>query len=121
MDTEIWTKIIEEDRKHIKETGCSYFDEARKESDMATMAWKVFGAEGHRQKESFNSSYKYDFTSERDGVRIIEVENSDITGTNEYTIIRVTRDTEDNCWKELSGQLSDGIFENCRTGRIETI
>ena len=24
--------------------------------------WKVYGAEGHRQRESFSESYKYDFS-----------------------------------------------------------
>ena len=47
-----------------------------------TRIYKVYGVEGHRQRESFNKSYKYDF-SENGTTRIIEVENSDKTGTNE--------------------------------------
>ena len=50
---------------------------------MKTRAWKVYGIDGHRQRESFGKSYKYDF-SEGTDVRIIEVENSDKTGTNDY-------------------------------------
>ena len=87
---------------------------------MVTRTWKIYGMEGHRQKESFNSSKTYDFS--RDGVtRIVEVENSDKTGTNEYTILRITRDTAEDCENELWGQIDDGIFENCRTGRIEEV
>lgn len=70
--------------------------------------------------ESFNKSYKYDFSG--NGVtRIIEVENSDKTGTNEYSIVRITRDTAQECYNELCGQITDGIFENSRTGRIEEV
>lgn len=85
-----------------------------------TRSWKVYGLEGHRQRESFCKSYSYDFSKEND-IRIIEVLNSDITGTNEYSIIKITRNTAKECEEELSGQLSDGIFENSRTGKIEEI
>ena len=60
---------------------------------MVTKSWKVYGFLGHRQRESFNKSYKWDF-SEDDNVRIIEVENSDKTGTNDYTIVRITRNAK---------------------------
>lgn len=85
-----------------------------------TRAWKVYGLEGHRQRESFCDSYTYDWTEGED-VRKIEVENSDKTGTNEYSIIRITRNTAEECERELDGQISDGIFENCRTGKIVEI
>ena len=85
-----------------------------------TRAWKVYGAEGHRQHESFGESYKYDF-SENGIIRIIEVDNSDKTGTNEYSIIRITRNSFEECEQELNGQLSDGIFENSRVGKVEEI
>lgn len=87
---------------------------------MITRAWKVYGRDGHRQRESFSKSYKYDF-SKGENTRIIEVENSDKTGTNDYSIIRITRNTAEECDRELSGQLSDGIFENSATGKIEEI
>lgn len=87
---------------------------------MVTRAWKVYGAYGHRQRESFNPSYEYDF-SQGDNIRKISVENSDKTGTNEYTIIRITRNTSDECVSELDGQLSDGIFESSRTGSVVEI
>ena len=84
---------------------------------MVARSWKVYGIPGHRQRESFNSSYTYDFSEEGD-VRIIEVENSDKTGTNEYTVVKVTRNTAEECEAELSGQITDGIFENSRVGEV---
>ena len=85
-----------------------------------TRTWKVYGEPGHRLKESFNDSYIYDFSG--DGkTRIIEVENSDKTGTNEYSIVRITRNTAAECRAELRGQLSDGIFERQRIGYTEEV
>lgn len=87
---------------------------------MKTRAWKVYGAEGHRQRESFCASYKNDW-SKNGKTRIVEVLNSDRTGTNLYSVVKITRDTEEECENELWGQLSDGIFENSVTGKIEEI
>ena len=87
---------------------------------MITRAWKVYGADGYRQRESFAESYKYDFSA-GENVRIIEVENSDKTGTNEYSIIRITRNTAEECERELNGQLDDGVYENSFTGKIVEI
>lgn len=82
--------------------------------------WKVYGTDGHRQKVSFSPSFVYDFS--KDGAaRIIAVENADKTATNDYTIIRITRNTAEECLEELMGQLSDGIFENSRFGKVEEI
>lgn len=88
---------------------------------MVTRTWKVYGMDGHRQKESFNKSYVYNFSCESDGVRIIEVENSDKTGTNDYSLIRITRNTATECDAEFKGQLSDGIFEDCKIGYTEEV
>ena len=83
-------------------------------------SWKVYGVDGHRQKESFNKSNIFDF-SEGDKIRKIEIENADKTGTNDYSIIRITRNTAEECLAELEGQLSDGIFESSKTGDIVEI
>ena len=83
-----------------------------------TRTWKVYGAEGHRQRESFCNSYEYDFSNTMKGVRIIKVDCADKTGTNDYVIIRITRNNADECERELDGQISDGIFENCRVGKV---
>lgn len=87
-----------------------------------TRAWKIYGKYGgHWLSESFLPSRKYDWSNEEDGVRIVEIDNADKTGTNLYSIIRITRDTAELCEREFNGQLSDGIFENCRTGNIEEL
>ena len=85
-----------------------------------TRAWKVYGAIGHRQRESFFRSYRHDF-SELNNPRVIEVLNSDRTGTNDYSIIKITRGTAEECELELEGQLSDGVFENSRWSRAEEV
>lgn len=86
-----------------------------------TRSWKVYGAEGHRQRESFCNSYEYDFSNALEGVRIIKVDCADKTGTNDYVIIRITRNNAEECERELDGQISDGIFENSRVGYVEEV
>ena len=92
---------------------------------MRTRVWKIYGmydgVKTHRQRESFKPSQKYDFSDQKVGTRVIEVINSDRTGTNEYSIIRITRNTPEECEEELNGQLSDGVFENSRIGNIEEV
>lgn len=85
-----------------------------------TRSWKIYGAGGHRQKVSFTPSFVDDF-SKGGNARIIAVENADTTGTNDYTIVRITRNTAEECLDDLIGQLSDGIFENSRFGKVEEI
>ena len=79
---------------------------------MFKKTWKGYGAEGHRQRESFFESYTHDFSDDKVGTRIITVENSDVTGTDMYSLISIIRNTEAECDEELDGQISDGIFEN---------
>ena len=85
-----------------------------------TKAFKVYGQDGHRQRESFCKSYSDDFSREN-YTRFITVLNADVTGTNEYSLVIITRDTEEECFDELNGQLSDGIFENSRTGFVKEV
>lgn len=85
-----------------------------------TRTWKIYGANGHRQAESFNTSHCYDF-SVGDMIRIISTLNADKTGTNEYSVVRITRNTAEECRRELDGQISDGIFENYNVGKVEEI
>ena len=84
----------------------------------ATKTWKVCGENGQQQQESFNKSYIRDFSDNYLGTRIIEVFNSDLTGTNEFSVVRITRNTYKECDDELSGQVTDGIFENYEVGDI---
>lgn len=53
--------------------------------------------------------------------RILEIFNQDKTGTNDYSILKITCDTLSEVESELDGQLSDGIFENFRVGRIDEV
>lgn len=85
-----------------------------------TRMWKVYGADGHRQRESFNASYDYNF-SVGDDIRLISVCNSDRTGTNDYSVVAITRNTAEECEKEMWGQITDGIFENSRVGKVEEV
>lgn len=82
-----------------------------------TRTWRIYGAEGHRQRISFDPSFKYDFSGP-EGIRILECDCADRTGTNEYVDLHITRSTAGECESELVGQLSDGIFENSRTGNV---
>lgn len=83
---------------------------------MESVLYVVFGADGHRQRESFNSSRK--FNTERAEVEIF---NSDRTGSNLYTLMQITAEDFEACREEFNGQLSDGVFENSRTGEIQEI
>lgn len=83
-----------------------------------TKTWKVYGMDGHRQRESFGPSVVWDWSCKADGVRIFEADNFDKTGTHDYTIVRITRNTADECDDEMEGQISDGYFENSRVGKI---
>lgn len=85
-----------------------------------TRAWKIYGKDGHRQRESFGESYRLDFT-EDNNIHVLEVLNSDITGTNEYSIFVITRNTAEECESTLLSQIEDGAFENSRTGKEEEI
>ncbi len=82
-----------------------------------TRAWKVYGADGHRQAMSFGESVHWDWSNQKE-TRIFEADNFDKTGTNEYSLIRITRDTEKECFDELNSQISDGYFENVRVGWV---
>ena len=79
--------------------------------------YKVYGATGHRQRETFGRSSAYDF-SEDGKMRFITVLNADSTGTHDYTIVQIISDSPDD---ELCGQITDGIFENSTVGRVEKL
>ena len=86
-----------------------------------TRTWMVYGVDGHRQRQSFGESVNWDWSNERDGVRIFEADNFDKTGTHDYSLIRITRNTWDECGDEMEGQISDGYFENSRVGKVVEI
>lgn len=82
--------------------------------------FKVYGVPKHSQRESFAPSERHDFST-ADNVRILETFNSDKTGTNDYNILRITRETREECFDELEGQLSDGLYENSEWGGYQVI
>lgn len=82
--------------------------------------FKVYGLPKHSQRERFAPSERHDFSTS-DNVRILETFNSDRTGTNDYNIIRITRETREECFAELEGQLSDGLYENSEWGGYQVI
>ena len=78
--------------------------------------YRVYGMDGHRQRESFFPSHSF---VTYDGVKI-SVRNCDTTGTNDYSEVEIITpdDCERDCYRVLMGQISDGIFEESRTGEI---
>ena len=87
---------------------------------MWTVIFKVYGKDGKNQSVSYQPSVFYNFGNEHD-VRLIDVINSDLTGTNEYSIVRISRNSPEECFEELKGQLSDGIFENRSYGYVKVV
>ena len=85
---------------------------------MTTRTWKVHGADGHRQRESFAPSHINEFARNGECI-ILEVENSDKTGTNEYSVVRITRNTAEECEQELWRQISDGVFAQVLNLRLK--
>lgn len=82
---------------------------------------KVYGAPGHRQRMSFSDSVNWDFTDKLEGTRLLEISNFDKTGTHDFTLIKVVRDTKEGAEDELSGQITDGYFENACVGKVEIV
>ena len=86
-----------------------------------TICYRVYGADGHSQKESYNDSYRFNFSSSHEGTRIIEVHNYDETGTHDYSEVYITRNTYYECDEEMQGQLTDDIFENHKIGKVTEV
>lgn len=112
-------------RKSFYGKACVYIDDDGSETlpwkGLAMVkAWKVYGREGHRQRESFCDSRV--FSAERDGKPYVFcVFNSDITNTNEYTIVVCAAADEETVCGAFDAHLSDGVFENSHFGKIVEI
>ena len=87
----------------------------------ATRAWKVYGRKGTVLKESRGRSSVWDFSDSSDTVRHITILREDVTNTNDYIVMIITREDAAGCRSEFEGQLSDGFFEDIATGMIEEI
>lgn len=80
----------------------------------------------HKQEESFEPSRTWTFIradgeDHRPYTVKIEIRNSDITGTNDFTELCIKAETAYVAYSELCGQLSDGLFENAGIGKITEI
>lgn len=79
-----------------------------KQDETFTMAWKVYTP----SISELSPSVYCDWSNEQDGVRIMELFCADITGHPSYVIVRITRNSKNECEKEFRGQLTDGYFES---------
>lgn len=82
---------------------------------MVRVTFRVFGKEGHRQRASFGKSFEF---STFGSSTHIECVCEDRTFTNRYVDVIITADSFTRCAVELNTQLSDGIFESCKVGKI---
>lgn len=82
-----------------------------------TVTYRVFGRDGHRQRASFGKTYSF---TTFEGVRI-KCLCSDTTGSNYYVDVVITAKDCSTAMDEMEKQLSDGIFENCRYGKVALI
>lgn len=89
-------------------------------SNAAIEIYRIFGQDGHKQRMAFSESNVYNW-SDRSNTRIVGVFNSDFSDSFECSILLVIRNTHDECRDELQGQIYDGIFESCKTGKVELI
>lgn len=88
---------------------------------MVTKAWRIYGAKGHRQRASFGETIVAKVSNSGHKSTTVEVINSDITGTNEYSLLIIIGEDELCCDKEMEAQIYDGAFENCTVGNIELV
>lgn len=84
---------------------------------MYSLCAKVYGRQGHRQRQSFGDS----FTVKPDVDVAITVLREDITNTHDYVIIMIAAAEKERCFQELEAQLTDGIFECSKVGSVEII
>lgn len=87
---------------------------------MFTKMYKIYGRDGHRISESFHKSrdYEYSASEKMSQIRVI---NGNITRHHNFIYVIVTADSPSECEHNMWGQLSDGIFENMRFGKVVEI
>ena len=86
------------------------------------LAIKVYGLEGHRQRASFGRSTFYDFGKKGYLTRKVNTLNNDVLNNgNQFSVMVCDGDTKRSASQEANSQLSDGAFENCQKGKIETV
>lgn len=77
-----------------------------------TRTWKIWSDLYAYVKEK--NGLHYDWSNETQGIRIVDVQPIEGNGTGEcgWLVVKITRNTAEECGRELEGQLSDGLFEN---------
>lgn len=76
--------------------------------------YRVFGRDGHRQRVSFGKSYSFTTFEDVD----IKCFCEDETGSNDYVDVVITAKDYKTAFDQMEKQLSDGIFENSRYGKV---
>lgn len=104
--------------KSVRTSGGSVW--AKCEAAPVSVNFKVYGLPTHRQRESFFQSERHDFST-ADRVRVLDIFNSDRTGTHDFNILRITCETREECFAEFEGQLYDGLYENSKWGGFQVI
>lgn len=88
--------------------------------DMRVKAFRVYGKEGHRFRGSFFESRILSLSGFP--AVMMNVINSDITGTNEYSVLKFTcmfGELPNEAFEHMAEvQAYDGIFECCTIGDI---
>ena len=77
---------------------------------------EVFG----RYKDSDLKPIHWDWSNERDGIRKLDIKYTKRKSLKNayYCYMVVSRNTEEECYDEFDGQVSDGYFENDNIGKI---
>ncbi len=84
-----------------------------------TMNYRIYGMTGHRMKASFGKSTDHDFSNGAYARPVkIHVAREDETGTNDYVDVTITAPDEKTIIHELWAQIDDGLFEDCRCGKV---
>lgn len=84
----------------------------------AVFKFRVYGDEGHYQRESFHESWSFKYS---DNSLEVFVFNSDITGTNDFTDVVIIGRQYSQIKTYIKDQITDGIFESSNVGKVEEI
>lgn len=84
------------------------------QSACVNVRYRVFGRDGHRQRVSFGKSYSFTTFEDVD----IKCFCEDKTGSNDYVDVVITAKDYKTAFDQMEKQLSDGIFENSRYGKV---
>ncbi len=78
--------------------------------------YRIWGREGHRQREAFRPSMRWSTANAE-----FYIMGAEDTGSYDYVDLAISGDSEEIIKEELEAQLSDGAFENSHYGKVELI